>query len=78
MNRTLAQIDDQDIEEIAGLVEWYMENTSHYDCDLRNEVTADVLATIEQEDPDKANSLDETTVREIVRIVATVMMRSDS
>lgn len=75
MNRQLAQINNEDIEEIAGLVEWYMENTSHYDCDLHSEVTADVLATIEQEDPDKADSLDEATVREIVRIVATVLTR---
>lgn len=70
MNRTLTQIHEDDIEEIADLVSWYSSNSNATRASIIENVTTDVLASIEFDDPDRARSLDEATVRQVVRIVA--------
>lgn len=69
MNQTLANITEEDVEEIVSLIEWYQTETNHETSEILDAVCADVLASINYDDDERAEKINETTFRQLVGLI---------
>lgn len=69
MNQTLANITEEDVEEIVSLIEWYQTETNLLTDKILDQVSEDVLRSINWDDDERADKISATTFRQLVGLI---------